>query len=182
MQFEVSQQELAKAKVPHELFLTNLVGNHILWFVASLGIANSFWQPIAMVPVVSLLILGYTVFRARRELKKGESWFVMCHWQLAARRSRALMLVMSLLLLISLLGWVGYSYLGMMEVAVYALIGGVGLLPMLVSILVLIVMEMDAMHLAAQGKLTKGVVERFPNAQAVVIPEVETAVSEAEAG
>lgn len=178
MQFEVSPQELAKAKAPHELFLTNLVGNHILWFVASLGIANSFWQPIAMVPVFSLLMMGYTVLRAKRELK-GESWFVMCHWQLAARRSKALMLVMSLLLMISLLGWVGYSYLGMMEVAVYALIGGVGLLPMLVSVLVLIVMEMDAMHLASQGKLTKGIVDRFPNAQAVLISDAEAAVNEA---
>ncbi len=170
MQFDINANEMAKAKVPHELFLTNLVGNHILWFVASLGVANSFWQPIAMVPLISLCILLYTVVRARRELT-GSSWFVMCHWQLAARRSFAFMAVLLLLLLISLLGWGGYAYLGMMEVAVYALVGGVGLLPMLVSVLVLIVMESDAMHLASQGKLPDGIVARFPNADAVVLDE-----------
>ncbi len=170
MQFEVTQQEMARAKVPHEIFLTNLVGNHILWFVASLGIANSFWQPVAMVPVMSILMLTYTVWRARRELD-GDSWFVMCHWQLTARRSIAFSGVLALLVLISLLGWIGFTYLGMMKVAVYAMVGGVGLLPMLVSVLVLIVMESDAMHLASQGKLPKGIVARYPNDQAVLVEE-----------
>lgn len=170
MQYEVSSQEMAKARVPHELFLTNLVGNHILWFVASLGIADSFWQPVAMVPVMSVMMLTYTLIRARLELK-GDSWFVMCHWQLVARRSIAFMGALLLLALISTLGWVGYTYLGMMKVAVYALIGGVGLLPALVSVLILIVMESDGMHMASQGKLPQGIVARFPNDKAVLIEE-----------
>lgn len=170
MQFEVTPQEMLKAKVPHEIFLTNLVGNHILCFVASLGIVNLFWQPIAMVPVISVSMLAYTLLRARRE-RQGESWFVMCHWQLAARRSMAFFGVLLLFSLIALLGWMGYTYLGMKEVAVYALVGGIGLLPTLVSVLVLIVMESDGMHLASQGKLPKGIVARFPNPEAVLIDE-----------
>ncbi|MEH6822870.1 MAG: hypothetical protein V7629_03025 [Motiliproteus sp.] len=182
MQFEISPEELAKAKVPHELFLTNLVGNHILWFVASLGIFSSFWQPIAMVPVISLLILGYTLLRARRE-RSGSSWYVMCHWQIVARRSRVFFGVLVLLSVISLLGWIGYSYLGMKKVAVFAVIGGVGLLPTLVSVLVLIVMESDAMHQAAQGKLSAANYKRFPNPAAVLVAgDVEGDVSEADAG
>tara|TARA_R110002094_G_scaffold1046_6_gene5538 strand:- start:136 stop:681 length:546 start_codon:yes stop_codon:yes gene_type:complete len=168
MQFEISAEELAKAKIPHEIFLTNLVGNHILWFVASLGVFNSFWQPIAMVPVMSLLILGYTLMRARRA-RSQDSWFVMCHWQIVAQRSRVFIGILSLLAVISFLGWIGYAYLGMKKVAVLALIGGIGLLPTLVSVLVLIVMESDAMHLASQGRLTKSIYQRFPNPDAVVI-------------
>ncbi|MEH6471706.1 MAG: hypothetical protein V7752_10665 [Halopseudomonas sp.] len=178
MQFEVSPEELAKAKIPHELFLTNLVGNHILWFVASLGILGSFWQPLAMVPVVSLLILGYTLLRAHRE-RSGASWFVMCHWQMTARRSLAFMAVLMLLMLISALGWAGYAFFGMQKVAVLAMIGGVGLLPTLVSVLVLIVMESDAMHLASQGKLTKGIYQRFPNPDAVVVESGDALVEQA---
>ena len=169
MQFEISQQEQAKAKIPHELFLTNLIGNHILWFVASLGILNSMWQPVAMVPVVSFAVLIYTILRARKERANPTNWYVMCHWQMAARRSLAFISVLSLLLLVALLGWIGFTYLGMMKVAVLAMIGGVGLLPTLVSVLVLIVMESDAMHQTTQGKLPKGIYERFPNPDAVVI-------------
>ena len=170
MQFQVSEEELQRAKVPHELFLTNLIGNHILWFVASLGILSSMWQPLALVPVVSLLILGYTVVRARRE-RNADSWYVMCHWQIAARRSVAFAAVLLLLGLISSLGWIGYTYLGMQRVAVLAMIGGVGLLPTLVSVLVLIVMESDAMHQATQGKLSPAIFERYPNPDAQCIDE-----------
>lgn len=171
MQFEITAEEKAKSKVPHELFLTNLIGNHILWFVASLGIANSFWQPVAMVPVVSIVILLYTIMRAKKERDQGASWYVMCHWQMAARRSMVFLGVICLLLVISSLGWIGYTYLGMMKVAVLAMIGGIGLLPTLVSVLILIVMESDAMHQAAQGKLSKGIFERFPNNDIVVLDE-----------
>lgn len=168
MQFEISPEEMAKAKIPHELFLTNLVGNHILWFVASLGIFGSFWQPIAMVPVTSLLILSYTLLRARRE-RNGSSWYVMCHWQIVARRSLVFMGVILLLVVISSLGWIGYSYLGMKKVAVLAMIGGIGLLPTVVSVLVLIVMESDAMHQASQGALSDAVYKRFPNPDARIL-------------
>tara|TARA_R110002167_G_scaffold6193_5_gene28195 strand:- start:10460 stop:11032 length:573 start_codon:yes stop_codon:yes gene_type:complete len=170
MQFEISAEEMAKAKVPHELFLTNLVGNHILWFVASLGIFGSFWQPMAMVPVISLLILGYTLLRARRE-RNGSSWYVMCHWQIVARRSLVFMGVIMLLIVIASLGWIGYSYLGMKKVAVLALIGGAGLLPTLVSVLILIVMESDAMYQASQGKLSDAVYQRFPNPDARILED-----------
>jgi hypothetical protein len=165
MQFEISPEEMAKAKIPHELFLTNLVGNHILWFVASLGIFSSFWQPIALVPIISLSILSYTLLRARRE-RRGSSWYVMCHWQVVARRSKVFLGIMLLFAVIASLGWIGYSYFGMKKVAVLAFIGGVGLLPTLVSVLVLIVMESDAMHQASQGKLSEAVYQRYPNPQA----------------
>ncbi|MFT6915978.1 MAG: hypothetical protein ACJAWL_002295 [Motiliproteus sp.] len=168
MQFEVSPQEMARAKVPHELFLTNLVGNHILWFIGSLGIFGSFWQPMALVPVISFLILSYTMLRARRE-RDGDSWYVMCHWQIVARRSQVFMGIILLLVVITSLGWIGYSYLGMKKVAVLAFIGGVGLLPTLVSVLVLIVMESDAMYQASQGALSDAVYQRFPNPDARIL-------------
>ncbi len=123
MKFEVSDQESKKAKVPHEIFLTNLVGNHILWFIASLGLVRSYWQPLALVPVVSILLLGYTLWRARRS-KATDSWFVMCHWQLCAGRSRAFILTLSIFGFIAFLGWVGFTYFVMKEVAVMAMIGG----------------------------------------------------------
>ena len=72
---------------------------------------------------------------------------------------------------VTFLGWIGYTYLGMMKVAVLALIGGVGILPTMVTVLALIIMESDAMHQAKQGKLPDSILEKFPNPGLQVIEE-----------
>lgn len=166
MQFKIAEEQRVKAKAAHELFLTNMIGNHVLWFVASLGIFNSYWQPLALVPVFSFGVLVYTLLRARKTRRDGTDWFVMCHWQLAARHSWAFLSVLMLLAMVSLLGLIGYHFFGLAKVAVYALVGGVGMLPTLVSVLVLIVMESDGMHQASSGKLPESIYQRFPNDRA----------------
>lgn len=170
MKYEIPEEQVKKAKAPHELFLTNLIGNHILWFVAALGVYGSFWQPVALVPVISLSTIFYTLWRANKA-KSSDPWFVMCHWQICAKRSKVFLLMFSILGVVALLGWAGYTYMGMMEVAVQAMIGGMGVLPVMVTVLVLIVMESDAMHQATQQKVPKGIVERFPNSEMVPIEE-----------
>jgi hypothetical protein len=170
MRFEVSHDEIKKANVPHELFLTNLIGNHVLMAVAAGGIAGTFPWVMAMIPAISFSILGFTLWRARRSIGR-DPWYVMCHWQVCARRSKIFIFMLTLLLMIMVLGWVGYTYGGMMREAVWALIGGVGILPVMVTVLVLIIIESDALYHANQAKLPSWVVERFPNAQAKVLPE-----------
>lgn len=171
MKFEISDELTHKAKVPHDIFLTNLIGNHILWFVAALGLVRSYWQPLALVPIVSLSLLFYTLWRARRA-RQEEHWYVMVHWQIAAERSRFFIYMLLAVLFVCLLGWIGYTYLGMMQVAVMALIGGVGLLPIMVSVLILILMESDALHQASLHKLSERVVGKYPLPDdVVVVPE-----------
>lgn len=166
MQFEVTEEEAKKAKVPHEIFLTNLIGNHILWFVAALGLARSNWYPLAMVPVVSIICLSYTIWGARRS-RRNDSWFVMCHWQIGARRSKVFLIMFLIFGLISGLGWVAYTHLGMMKEAVYAIIGGAGVLPIMVTTLVLIIMESDVLHQATQGKLPKSILAKYPHPEGI---------------
>ncbi|MBL3599685.1 MAG: hypothetical protein JMN25_07430 [gamma proteobacterium endosymbiont of Lamellibrachia anaximandri] len=170
MKFEIADEVASKAKIPHEIFLTNLIGNHILWFVAALGLAKSYWQPVAMVPIISLCVLAYTIWRARRS-KEIDDWYVMCHWQICAARSRIFIYMLLLGLIVSLLGWIGYTYLGMMEVAVYALIGGIGGLPIMVTVLVLILMESDALHQAMLQKLPDRLVEKYPPPEDIKVVE-----------
>lgn len=170
MRFEVAQKEIKQANVPHEIFLTNLVGNHILMFVGALGTVGSLPWIIAVTPTISFLLMGYTLWRARKSLKT-DSWYVACHWQVAARRTKVFMLMLSLLLVISFGGWLGYTYAGMMKEAVLALIGGMGLLPVMVTMLILILMESDALYHANQCKLPKWVVEQHPNPDAIVVEE-----------
>lgn len=161
MQFDISNAELRKAAVPHEIFLFNLIGNHILIFIASLGMFRSFPYPLYLVPVISLSSLVYTLWRAKRSLRM-DAWFALCHWQVAARRAKVFVGMLSLLGIVSLLGWGGYIYLGMMKEAVYALIGGIGLLPTMMTMLILIIMESDGLYQAHQRKLPSWVVKKFP--------------------
>jgi hypothetical protein len=168
VKFEISDELTHKAKIPHDIFLTNLIGNHILWFVAALGLVSSYWQPLALVPIVSLLLLVYTLWRARQS-RLRDDWYVMVHWQIAAERSRFFIYMLLAMLTVCLFGWIGYTYLGMMWVAVMALIGGVGLLPIMVAVLILILMESDALHQAALHKLSQRVVEKYPVPDGVVV-------------
>lgn len=170
MRFEVTKDEIRKANIPHEIFLTNLIGNHIMMTAGAGGMAGTFPWIMAIVPIISFTLLGYTLWRARRSLG-SDPWYVMCHWQVCARRSSVLVVLLSLLLLAAALGWAAYTYLGVMKEAVWALIGGVGLLPVMVAVLVLIIMESEALYHANQGKLPRWVVERFPNPSARIVIE-----------
>lgn len=175
MRFEVSQAEIKKANVPHEIFLTNLIGNHILMAVGLGGLAGSFPWIMAIVPAVSFTLLFYTLWRARRSIGR-DPWYVMCHWQVCARRSRIFLLMLGLLLTAVVLGWAAYTYGGMMKEAVWALVAGTGILPIMVTVLVLVIVESDALYHANQAKLPQWVVERFPNPDARIIHDEEPAL------
>ncbi|CAK0749113.1 hypothetical protein CCP3SC1_1820003 [Gammaproteobacteria bacterium] len=66
------------------------------------------------------------------------------------------------LALLLLIGELAHSYLGLTTVTMYAFIGGFGLLPTMVSVLVLIAIESDALHQARYGELPEWVVTRYP--------------------
>ncbi|MEA1048944.1 hypothetical protein U5801_03840 [Lamprobacter modestohalophilus] len=170
MRFEVSDREIKQANIPHEIFLTNLIGNHILMAVAAGGIAGSFPWVMAIIPAISFSILTYTLWRAHRSIGR-DPWYVMCHWQVCARRSRIFIGMLSLLMVAMLLGWAGHAYGGMMKEAAIALVAGIGILPVMVTVLVLIIVESDALYNASQAKLPAWVVERFPNPDATPIAQ-----------
>ena len=168
MLFEVSDEEKKKAKLPHDLFLINLIGNHILTFVATLGLATSWAWPMLIVPIVSFSILSIIIYKGRKS-RQTESWFVMCHWQVALKRSLFFIKMLLAISCIAAFGLYGYTSLGWMKEAVYALIGGVCMLPTMVTTLVLIIMESDALHQAGEGKLPDKMIELYPNPQVVII-------------
>ena len=172
MRFDVSPDEIRRANVPHEIFLTNLIGNHILMTVGAGGVAGSFPWVMAVIPLVSFSLLAYILWRARVSLTR-DPWYVMCHWQICARRSRIFLTMLILLLAVVTLGWVGYTYGGMMKEAVIALVAGTGILPVMVTVLVLVIVESDALYHANQAKLPAWVVERYPNPDARIIPETD---------
>ena len=156
----ITEQEISAAKVPHDIFLSNLIMNHILFFTAIAAFGGSYIKYLVLVPVFSFIALAVTFYRASK-VKREDSEFVYVHWQIARRWSVLFSGVLALLCTVSLLGWLGQQYGNMMKEMVYALIGGLGILPTLLSVLVLVVIESDSLHHARLGEIPKGARKRF---------------------
>lgn len=154
---QAGSDEMAAAKLPHELFLFNLLFNHILLFIVTIS-APSLQFLVAIVPAVSAFIVGYTVWRAR-SAQEGGHWHVRCHWRLAAARSLAFSLIW--LTAGGLLGVLLLVTGGDPEPRHYAL-AGVTFFPLMLSVIVLILMESEALQHARHGTLPRRVLNKCP--------------------
>ena len=172
MQFQISEAEAKKAMIPHEIFLTNLIFNHILVFVAIIT-ASSLAHYVIVVPILSMLIITFLILAARRAKTKA-SWYVNGHWQLCARRNRMFMIMIALMGLVFLAVFLVSG--GDMRPHHWA-IGGAVALPTMITVLVLIIMESDALHQARQGILPDWVKDRYP--QGALEPLVKSDQQEA---
>ena len=153
-------REITLAKRAHDTFLSNLIVNHILLFSGIATLGQSYFHLMGLVPIISVLIIAYTLFRAAK-LQRADSEFVFINWQIAARWSRLLAMMLSLLVVLSVSAWLAHTQLGLMREMSYALAAGLGLLPTLVSVLVLVVVESDALHHAKEGTYPKWAHRRF---------------------
>lgn len=162
MTYEISEKEKKQARHPHELFLINLITNHILLFAAALGVATSY--PIMLLPIfiTSASILIYTLVRARSAYTR-DTWFVCGHWQVAARRSR--MFLIMLLVVSALVAAIMLLAGGHPKPQHWAIMGAT-VLPVMVTVLVLIILETDAMQQATHGKLADWAREHVLKVQA----------------
>lgn len=161
MQYEVTEALSQKARLPHEIFLINLITNHILIFVGLLGMAKSYPLLMLVTPTISFIVMGYLMIRARHAIK-ADPWFAACHWQLCAHRSK--MFIGMLLLLALVVGGILLSVGGdvsQLKPGHFAL-GGVASLPTLIFVLVLIVMESDALHKAKTGVVPDWLEKKYP--------------------
>jgi uncharacterized paraquat-inducible protein A len=156
----VIEQDMKAAKAPHDIFLSNLIMNHILLFTGISTFGQQYLMFMILVPIFSVIALAYTFYRAKK-VKREANDFVYIHWQIARRWSVLFTMVLTLLATVSVFGWLANQQLGLMKETVYALIGGFGILPTLVTVLVLIVIESDSLHHARMGTLPKWAQRRF---------------------
>jgi len=162
-QFNISPEEGRRAKWPHEIFLINLIFNHIFLFCATVAVFGTFPLLTALVPAISFAIIGYILVKAGRAAASDESWFVKAHWQIGARRNRLFMLLLTVTCIVSGGGlWLSKMF-GWAKISAIALIAGVGLLPFMVALLVLIVLGNESVFMARNGKLPKRFLEQNPD-------------------
>lgn len=155
-QYAATPEEIIRAKWPHEIFLINLVFNHILVFAATFGVFSTFPQMVLIVPITSFSITGYILLKANKVAAGNETLFVKAHWAVSNKRNKYFMWLLTIscamigggLWLTKIMGW--------SKITTYALLGGVGILPFMASLLVLIVLGNDSMYQARHGKFPKG--------------------------
>jgi len=157
MKFDVSPEDIKKARVPHEVFLTNLIFNHVLVFVAIMS-ASSLTHFIVVIPIFSVVSLVYLFWGAQRA-KTRASWYVNAHWQIAARRSRFFLIMLTVVG--SLLATIYMISGGDMRPQHWAF-SGATFLPIMVSVLGLIIFESESLHQAKNAMLPDWVSERYP--------------------
>ncbi|OGS80704.1 MAG: hypothetical protein A2061_08945 [Gallionellales bacterium GWA2_59_43] len=161
-QFDISTEVMTRAKWPHEIFLINLVFNHILVFASTFGVFSTFPLMVLIVPLTSFAITAYIIVKGKQVAASNEIMFVKAHWDIAARRNKHFMWLLSITCVLVGGGfWLSHA-MGWSKIATIALLGGVGLLPFMVSLLVLIVLGNDSMYQARHGKLPKRYVEQLP--------------------
>lgn len=161
-QYEISKEVMIRAKWPHEIFLINLVFNHILVFASTFGVFSTFPLMVLVVPITSFAITIYILIKAKQVAKSDEVWFVKGHWEIAEKRNQKFMLLL-LITCVVVGGGFGLSKLmGWSKITTLALLGGIGLLPFMVALLVLIVLGNQSMYEARHGKLPKAIAERDP--------------------
>jgi hypothetical protein len=165
MEIQSSKEEKTRARHLHAVLLFNLVVNHIFLFLMALTLIYQSKIFLIMMILLSLLLTGYILVRAKKCLDVEPSWYVRCHWQFAAKRARFFLYLF--LALGSLTGLLYYGGIAMKMKAVetWALTGGLGLLPFMVAVLWLIVVEFDAEHQSKTGKVPKGALTNYPPPQ-----------------
>ncbi len=155
-----SHQEIRLAQLPHQLFLFNSIGNHVLLTVITISVAVSNPLLTLIIPIISALIISYTLIKGKA-MAKQESLLVRAHWGIVVRRTKIFLIGYALLATAATLAWLLYTYGGAMKELMFALVGGLGLLPMMVLILALTIIESETLNHAHKGFVPDWAVRRF---------------------
>ncbi|MDH5765159.1 MAG: hypothetical protein OEZ38_04005 [Gammaproteobacteria bacterium] len=166
MQFTISADDSKKARHPHDIFLLNLILNHILIFVAILS-ASSLAKYVVVVPIISVLSMIYIFIGAARAKTKA-SWYVNGHWQLCAKRSR---IFLTMILIVTAIFIILFLVSGGDLKPQHWALGGAAFFPAMVTVFALIIMESEGLHHAKLGKLPDWVKEKFPDGAYEPLPE-----------
>jgi hypothetical protein len=167
MLFEIDESIRKRAKSPHELFMLNLAGFHLL---AAPGSFVFMGKPGLLIPLsLSLLIIAFFWIQAAR-LKQREHWFVAAHWRLAANRTKILLVGYLISGTI-----IGLTALAIPEGGKGAIMADaffrVAIVPALLTVMVCFVLESSGIFMATKAELPNGLVKRFPPPPDVVVKE-----------
>lgn len=153
MEHQVTEAEIARAKSLHTILLFDFIVVHVFVFVLALSLLKASPIPLMLMPVLSIALLASVILRAKRALTRETSQFVLCHNLLAAKRAKLFLTLFTVTGTLTAVLIFGGAQFGMSKITSYALAAGIGQLPFMVSLLVLVVLEFDAEHQCKTGKI-----------------------------
>lgn len=162
MEYQATAAELKRAEKLHAVLLFDLIVVHVFVFVAALGLIKSSYIPLASMPVISVLLLSFILFKANQAKTLEPSWFVRCHMLLAAKRARLFLLLFLVTGSFTAIMFFGGAQFGLSKITSYSLAFGIGQLPFMVALLALVVLEYDASHQCKTGKIPAAAIALHP--------------------
>ena len=161
--FTSSPAEIKAARWPHEIFLINLVFNHVFVFVVTLGAIKSLPMMIFLTPFISFSIIAYILIKQKRAIAASNaSFFLKGHWKIAAARNRWFLYLLIFVCVISGGGFYLFTSFGLSKITLWALLIGIGLLPFMAALLTLVTLGSDSMNIARDGKLPNNFLAKNP--------------------
>ncbi|MDP2805827.1 MAG: hypothetical protein Q8O24_07770 [Gallionellaceae bacterium] len=163
MDSPVSSAEINRADKLHSILLFDFIVVHVFLFVLSIGMMKQTNNmSLALIPAISIFLLGYVLIKASQAIANEPSWFVRCHMLLAAKRARLFLVLFMITGSFTALMFFGGPQLGVSKIASYSLAFGIGQLPFMVALLTLVVMEYDASHQCKSGKIPAAAIALHP--------------------
>lgn len=162
LQIEITPEERKLARQPHEIFLINLIFNHIFMMCAALAVYSTFNFVPLLIPIISFSIIAFLFIKGRKIANSSNSWYVKSHWQIALKRNRLFSFQLLFTCAVAIAGLALSQALGWHRIPTIALIAGVGLLPFMVSLLILVILGNESVYMARDGKLPKRFEEKMP--------------------
>ena len=162
MDHQASEAEIKRARLLHSILLFDFVVVHIFMFLGALTLIIVSLIPMILVPVLSIALLCFVLFKAHRTHSMEPSWFVRCHQLLAAKRARIFLLLFIVTGTFTTLMLTAGVKFGMSPIAAKAIAVGLGQLPFMVTVLTLVVLEYDAEHQAKTSKIPAAAIALHP--------------------
>ena len=154
-----TQDEIKKAQLPHNLFISGLFAFDLLMTPAILALKIGMIG--LLIPLVlSGALIAYIYLRSRRTT----SWFVDAHWKLAYSRGLWLLLGYAITAALILIAWL--ITLGMhdhnMRHILWTALTRIALMPTLILVLITAVQEASAISLATKREVPDRLAAQFP--------------------
>ena len=153
MGYQASAVEIKRAQHLHSVLLFDFIVIHVFVFVIAISLLQTSLIPLILMPLLSFTLIGYVLLRAWQARTREPSWFVRCHWLLAAKRARMFLALFVITGTFSAVLYFGGAQLGISPIASKALAFGLGQLPFMMSLLALVIMEFDAEHQCKSSKI-----------------------------
>ncbi len=159
MQFQISETEIKRAQIPHNLFVSGLFLFDLLMtpavIVLNIGMIG------LLIPLFcSGALLGYIYYRSR----KVTTWFVDAHWRLSCRHGKWLLLGYAISATLILIAWLLTltAHDPNMKHIMLTALTRIAVIPTLIAVMVTAVMEASAISLATKQEVPDGLAAKFP--------------------